>query len=197
MKDSTYLGLPSLIGRSKKKVFRFVKERVCKKVQGWNNSKLSRAGKAVMIRNVAQTIPAYCMSCFLIPKSLAQEMERLMNGYWWSGSSHGSKGLRWLAWDKMCKSKSKGGLGFRSLHGFNLALLGKHIWHFMHNPGSLVARVFKARYFLNSHILRAKKGVDDSFIWSGFCEAKEELFEGFRWILGDGHSINIVDGGIW
>lgn len=32
LKDSKYLGLPSLIGRSKKKVFSFVKKRVWKKL---------------------------------------------------------------------------------------------------------------------------------------------------------------------
>lgn len=64
LKDIKYLGLPSLVGRSRKKVFSFVKERVWKRVQGWSNCKLSKAGKAVMIKNVALAIPSFCMSCF-------------------------------------------------------------------------------------------------------------------------------------
>lgn len=87
-----------------------------------------------MIKNVAQSIPSYCMSCFLIPNSLAQEIERILNGYWWKSGASNNKGLRWLSWKKMCTSKNKGGLGFRSLHGFNVALLGKHVWHFLKNP---------------------------------------------------------------
>ncbi|XP_074356362.1 putative mitochondrial protein AtMg00310 [Apium graveolens] len=153
--DSKYLGLPSLIGKSKKKVFNFIKERVLKRIQGWSNSKLSRAGKAVMIKNVAQAIPSYCMSCFLIPKLLSQEIERILNGFWWKSGANNGKGLRWLSWEKMCKSKNKGGLGFRSLYGFNLALLGKHVWHLLNNTGSLVERVFKARYFQQNHFLKA------------------------------------------
>lgn len=62
--NSKYLGLPSLIGRSKKSVFRYLKEKVSQKIQAWGSKLLSRAGKAVMIRNVAQTIPTYTMSCF-------------------------------------------------------------------------------------------------------------------------------------
>lgn len=62
--DSKYLGLSSLIGRSKKTIFRYLKDRVYQKIQGWNSKLLSRAGKAVMIRNVAQMIPSYTMSCF-------------------------------------------------------------------------------------------------------------------------------------
>lgn len=81
LSNSNYLGLPSLIGRSKKCVFNFVKERVWKKVQSWCNKALSKAGKKIMVKNVAQVIPSYCMSCFLIPKSLCQEIERMMNNY--------------------------------------------------------------------------------------------------------------------
>lgn len=62
-----YLGLPSLIGRSKKIVFNFIKDRVAKKIQGWSNKFISRGGKTVLIKNVAQTIPSYFMSCFKIP----------------------------------------------------------------------------------------------------------------------------------
>ncbi|XP_017256042.1 uncharacterized mitochondrial protein AtMg00310-like [Daucus carota subsp. sativus] len=144
-----------------------------------------------MIRNVAQAIPSYCMSCFLIPKSLSREIERMLNGYWWKNNSGTSKGLRWLSWGKMCKSKQKGGLGFKSLYGFNLAPLGKHIWQFLNNLGSLVARVFKARYYPDDHIIEAQVGRDASFIWKGICEAKEVLAKGFKWVLGDGQSINI------
>lgn len=123
--DSKYLGLPSLVGRSKKTIFRYLKDKVYQKIQGWSSKLLSRAGKAVMIRNVAQTIPSYTMSCFLIPKTLCQEIERLINAYWWKSSSNNSQGIRWLAWAKMSMSKKRGGLGFRDLHGFNLSLLGK------------------------------------------------------------------------
>lgn len=54
---SNYLGLPSLIGRSKKSVFNLLKERVWKRIQGWSAKLLSKAGKAVLLRNVAQRSP--------------------------------------------------------------------------------------------------------------------------------------------
>lgn len=66
-------------------------------------------------------------------------------------------------------AKSKGGLSFRYLHGFNVALLGKHVWNFINNPHSLVARVFKARYFPETGVLQATKRRGDSFIWTGIC----------------------------
>lgn len=94
---SNYLGLPSLIGRLKKAVFKFVKEKVEKKIKSWNAKILSRAGKAILIKSVAQTIPVYMMSCFMLPKSLCKEMEVLMNKIWWKSGTDNNKGVNWLS----------------------------------------------------------------------------------------------------
>jgi hypothetical protein len=41
--------------------------------------------------------------------------------------------------------KEFGGMGFRHLHGFNLAMLGKQGWNLLTNQDTIVARIFKAR----------------------------------------------------
>lgn len=141
IENSRYLGLPYLIGRSKETVFRYLKDKSVAKIQNWNSKLLSRAEKVVSLRNVAQTIPAYTMSCFLISKTLCQELERMMNSFWWNSNSSNSKGIKWLSWTRMSMSKKKGGLGFRDLHGFNLSLLGKQCWNLINNPNALVSRL--------------------------------------------------------
>lgn len=52
-----YLGLPTFVGRSKKVVFQNVMDRVWKKVKGWKERCLSRAGREVLLKSVAQAIP--------------------------------------------------------------------------------------------------------------------------------------------
>lgn len=84
--DTKYLGLPSLVGWSKKKGFGFIKDKVWKRIQGWRAKSISQAGKIILIKNGAQSISSYCMSCFLLPKSLCLEIERIMNKYWWNSS---------------------------------------------------------------------------------------------------------------
>lgn len=59
-----YLGLPTIIGRSKRAVFAVLKERIWKKLQGWKEKLLARPGKEVLIKAVAQAIPTYMMSIF-------------------------------------------------------------------------------------------------------------------------------------
>ncbi|KAJ8762430.1 hypothetical protein K2173_007869 [Erythroxylum novogranatense] len=96
-----YLGLPSLIGRNKKQIFQLIKDRIWKKVNDWKNKMLSRAGKETLIKFVAQALPAYCMNVFQLPLSLCDELQKIMNSYWWGKSREGAKGIHWYAWDKM------------------------------------------------------------------------------------------------
>ncbi|XP_058733863.1 uncharacterized protein LOC131605533 [Vicia villosa] len=64
---SKYLGLPVVLGRSKKEVFTLVVERAWKKIKGWKEQFLSRAGKEVLIKAVAPAIPTYIMGCYKLP----------------------------------------------------------------------------------------------------------------------------------
>lgn len=47
-----YLGLPSLVGRAKKKSFSIIKERIWKKLKGWKEKLLSQVGREVLVKAV-------------------------------------------------------------------------------------------------------------------------------------------------
>lgn len=60
-----YLGLPSMIGRKKKEIFGFLRDRTWKRIKSWSGKHLSKAGREVLIKSVAQSIPTYCMTTFM------------------------------------------------------------------------------------------------------------------------------------
>ena len=78
-----YLGLPSLVGRNKRASFNDIKDKFSKKLAGWKGKLLSKAGKAVLIKAVAQAILTYTMSCFKILDSLYDELTSMIRQIWW------------------------------------------------------------------------------------------------------------------
>ena len=78
-----YLGLPSFIGRKKKESFDNIKQRVWKKMQGWEGKFLSQAGREILIKAVAQALPIYAMSCFKLPIGLCHDIEVLVQKFFW------------------------------------------------------------------------------------------------------------------
>ena len=78
-----YLGLPSFVGRNKKASFDNIKQRIWKKLQGWEGKLLSQAGREILIKAVAQTLPTYTMSCFKLPLVLCHDIESLICHIFW------------------------------------------------------------------------------------------------------------------
>ncbi|GAU30590.1 hypothetical protein TSUD_392810 [Trifolium subterraneum] len=187
----TYLGLPSMVGRSNKETFAFIKDRIWKRINSWRSRHLSRAGKEIMIKSVLQAIPAYVMSIYLLPDSLINDIEKMINAFWWGGGDN-NKGIRWLAWKKMAYPKEKGGLGFRDFHSFNMAMVAKQGLNFINNPNSLVARIFKARYFPRSSLLDSSLGNNPSFTWRSIWKSRQVLLYGCRWSICDGSNIKVM-----
>ena len=82
-KFEAYLRLPTLVGRAKYQTFSYLKDRVWKKLQGWKGRMLSRVGKEVLIKAVAQSIPTYTMGVFLLPVKLCDELNAMCAKFWW------------------------------------------------------------------------------------------------------------------
>jgi ribonuclease HI len=186
---SKYLGLPSLIGRSKKSIFNFIKDRIWKKINAWNSKCLSKAGREVLIKSVLQSIPTYFMSIFTLPSSLIDEIEKMLNAFWWGHSGTHNKGVHWLSWDKLSMHKNDGGMGFKNLSVFNLAMLGKQGWRIWTNPDTLISRLYKAKYFPKCSFLDSSLGHNPSFVWRSICSSKFILRAGNRWRIGNGNNI--------
>ena len=69
-----------------------------------------------------------------------------------------------MHWDRLCRPKRDGGMGFRSLRHFNLAMHGKQGWKIINAPNSLTTILLKARYFKYGSFLSANLGRNPSFV---------------------------------
>jgi hypothetical protein len=145
-----------------------------------------------MIKSVLQAIPSYVMSLFLLPSTLITTIERLMNSFWWGCGGSNNKGIHWMSWEKLSMHKSNGGMGFKDLTAFNLAMLGKQGWKFQTDTNSLVSRIFRARYFPRGSYLTASLGHNPSYVWRSILQARFIVRGGARWRIGSGAAIPIL-----
>jgi hypothetical protein len=99
--------------------------------------------------------------------------------------------MHWFAWWKMCVPKRQGGMGFRDLHCFNLALLAKQSWRLISEPDSLCAKILKAKYFPSCDLLSCQLKKGSSFTWQSIWAGLQTFKRGHIWRVGDGTSINI------
>ncbi|XP_030479041.1 uncharacterized mitochondrial protein AtMg00310-like [Cannabis sativa] len=163
-----------------------------KRIQSWEGHLLSKAGREVLLKTVAQALPTYAMSVFLLPVKTVSHLESLMSKYWWGSSNNKTKGVSWFSW-RLCRSKNSGGIGFRNLRDYNLSLLGKQGWRLLLYEDSLVGRIYKARYFPNGNFLSAEIGLNPSFIWWSVFESQRLVRDGARRRIGSGVSTPVLN----
>ncbi|XP_061999558.1 uncharacterized protein LOC133716939 [Rosa rugosa] len=138
-----YLGLPTYVGRNKTSTFQYIQERLDQKLKTWQGRLLSGAGKDILIRVVAQSLPTYAMSCFQLTKIFCDDLQQG--------------------------------------------------WRILQYPESLIARMYKARYFPNSTFWEAESHPTPSFSWRSIFAARSVLEKGARWQIGDGKDVLLSD----
>lgn len=177
------------MGRSKKGSLLYIKEWVWSKIKGWKEKLLSQAGREVLLKAMVQAIPTYSMSCFKLPTTLCNKIEIMIRKFWW-GQRGDRRKVHWVKWNKLCKPKYEGGMGFRELEKFNDALLAKQVWRLASNQDSLFFRFFKAKFFLNGSIFDAKEN-KRPYAWKSILKGRDIIRRGMRWRIGDGSSVQI------
>ncbi|GAU46665.1 hypothetical protein TSUD_184530 [Trifolium subterraneum] len=158
-------------------------------------SMVDRSSKEIMIKSVLQAIPSYVMSMFILPASLIDDIETMINVFWWrngSTNNNNTKGIHWLAWERLACPKAYGGLGFRNFEAFNKAMVAKQVWNIVQNPNSLVVKLIKARYFPRSSLFEAPLGYNPSFAWRSMWQARQILSLGCRWRIRSGDNIRVM-----
>lgn len=99
--------------------------------------------------------------------------------------------MAWVSWDSMTMPKYKGGLGFKDMGIFNLALLARQAWRILQEPHSLSARILKAVYYPHSEFLESEVGSPASQVWHSISEGIEMLKVGPIKHIGNGNTTSI------
>lgn len=97
-----------MIGSKKRTLFGYLGNRL----QQWHGKKLFIASRKILLKAIAQAIPSYCMQVFLLPVSLTDDLQKMMNSFWWGNKADGGLSINSLSWNHLSNIKENCGMGF-------------------------------------------------------------------------------------
>ena len=143
------------------------------------------AGRIQLVRSVVQSMMMYIISIYSWPVSLIKDLEKWIRNFIWSGDMEKRK-IVTVAWKKVCRPLSQGGLNLRSSKTLNAYTNLHLLWKLLHSQDDwailLRDRVLRSRKPINHHIY--------SSLWSSIKEEFSNLEENSTWLLGNGEMIN-------
>lgn len=180
-----YLGLPAVTGKSRKRAFGKIKSHLWKKLLCWKEKLLFQEGKEVLQPSqITPRVASNSLDFFTRSQKANVEV--------FEGQKRDEQKIHWRNQKKICMPKRNGGLNFKNLMDFNLALLTKQRQNILTKTDSLLHQAFfKAKYFSHGHLFYPKLGSNPSYAWWGIREIILWIQQGSIWRIGDGSSVKV------
>ncbi|KAJ9535960.1 hypothetical protein OSB04_un000878 [Centaurea solstitialis] len=144
-----YLGVPLSPVCLRHADFAPLVTKVKMRIHNWKAKFLSFAGRKQLIVSVLQSMQLYWMAIYVLPSGVVHELESCFRDFLWA-QGDSSKGKCKIAWDKVCKPISSGGLGFKRLSLWNRAFIAKLILDLITRRNSLWVN-WIWRYYIREH----------------------------------------------
>ncbi|XP_039049729.1 uncharacterized protein LOC120190725 [Hibiscus syriacus] len=141
-----YLGIPLVTRKLTEKDCQALIDNIKLKLHHWSNRNLSYAGRLELIRSVLFNVSSYWCRQLVLPASILKKVDQICSRYFWKGADKSAAGAR-VSWDKICISKSEGGLGLKNIKTWNKACLIILIRKILAGDGSLWVAWLKAYVF--------------------------------------------------
>ncbi|GKE00043.1 RNA-directed DNA polymerase, eukaryota, reverse transcriptase zinc-binding domain protein [Tanacetum coccineum] len=173
-----YLGVPLISSRLYKNFCDPLIDKVKQRLYNWKNKVLSFAGRQKLIQSIMCSIQVFWSSVFIFPVSVSHEIERMMRGFLWSQGDL-QRGKAKEKWDDVYGLKIQGGLGIKSLHTWNVALIlvdrrscERNFWdvHVLNDTCWGWRKLLQYKDVLRNHIVsRIGNGCDISMWFNNWC----------------------------
>ncbi|KAL0291209.1 UNVERIFIED_CONTAM: hypothetical protein Sradi_7031800 [Sesamum radiatum] len=179
-----YLGVPLITSKLSRADCAPLILKIEARIAGWNQLKLTYAGRTQLIKSVLSSIHQYWCSVFILPKGVIKTIEAKIRNFLWRGGTE-SGGYK-VAWEQVCKPTLHGGLGIRNIQTMNNALMGKHLWQILTKKHDSIWVSWISRYKLRHGTLWAANDKEGSWTWKKLLKLRHQLIKGIQFRVGDG-----------
>ena len=155
------------------------KDRIFAKITSWKARLLSQAARTSLVKSMANAIPTYIMSLFLLPKALCSAINSRLRKFWWDFPQDKKHCLSLLSWDNICRPKSLGGLGIRSMAFLNNTVLARMGLKMVSNQPFLWVDSLRGKYLKNGvSFLHAPPNPLSSWLWKRLLSNRRVVEKG-------------------
>ena len=139
-------------------------------------------------------MPIYTMSIHLLPKDTCNRIDKIVQEFWW-GDNTEKKKIHTIAWEKICQTRSNGGLRIRKTETFNKALVATQFWRIGQKPQLLLAKTLKSKYFHKVNNIWEMDHVtkNSSKMWKNIWQTRNTPLAQAKWQVWKGDSIKLRD----
>ncbi|XP_074301046.1 uncharacterized protein LOC141632394 [Silene latifolia] len=153
---------------------KYAVDRVTERIQRLGARKLSYAGRVVLISSVLSTLNSHWARVFIIPKTVMKKIESICGAFLWYGNDSCER-PNLVSWKQICQPRRKGGLGFKNLHTWNLALIAKYVWWVEKKADHLWVKWVHAIYIKDRIWKDYEPFSCSSWAWKRICQVKNRL----------------------
>ena len=189
-----YLGFKLKPNDYQKQDWKWLLEKLEKRIHSWSHKWLSQADQMVLLKSVLEAIPVYWMSLSWIPKGILDAARKICSRFLWSGKEEVNV-TPWVRWERIARPKSMGGWEIKNIHIFSKALSTKGGWRLI-KTNSLWTKVLSQKYLASDQIKDwvqnpSKSHKGGSIIWKAVVLAFMVVEDCLVWKVGDGRKLRI------
>ncbi|GKC17938.1 RNA-directed DNA polymerase, eukaryota, reverse transcriptase zinc-binding domain protein [Tanacetum coccineum] len=185
-----YLGIPLVSKKINVNDCKILIEVIHNRINDWKNKNLSFAGRLLLISSVLASLQVYWGSLFIFPMSVCEKIDKVFKIFLWARGDN-SKSMVSVDWKDVCKPKSQGDLGLKSIRSWNVALMAKHLWNVASDKDFIWVKWVKVHRLKGGNIWDVELKEHRSWSWCQILKLRDDIRRFFNIKIGNGQKCNI------
>ncbi|XP_056688091.1 uncharacterized protein [Spinacia oleracea] len=169
-----YLGVPICSKKITTAQCDMLVDKMIARIKVWSSRNLSYSARMQLINSVLLSLHMYWAQVYVLPKQVLYEINKICRSFLWSGKAYNTKPSN-ISLAQSCCHKKEGGLGFRDVVKWNIALMGKYVWAVASKQDNVWIKWVNAVYVKDGVWWDYQPNASASWYWRKVCETKEIL----------------------